>query len=284
MLVGMWVRRIADFGLVDVLAAGAAGAHGVDAHVRFLDVDIDAVVDHRIDRDARERGVAAGIGIERRNAHQPVHAVFGLEPAIGVVALDLDGRRLDAGFFAVGLFDVVDLEAVLLGPAHIHAQQHVGPVLALGAAGAGMHFEVGIVGVGLARQQRLELAARDLGLERAQRRLRLGDDLLVVLGLAELDHRDLVVEVLLDAGDRGELVLERGALLHHPARALRVVPEIGVFGLPVQLGKPRRAPCRRQRCLLSSPTDCLISSTMASISARMGYRFQRSEFECQQCR
>ena len=31
----------------------------------------------------------------------------------------------------------------------------------------------------------------------------------------------------------------------------------------------RRAPCRRQRCLLSSPTDCLISSTMVSISARM---------------
>jgi hypothetical protein len=28
-------------------------------------------------------------------------------------------------------------------------------------------------------------------------------------------------------------------------------------------------PCRRQRCLLSSPSDCLISSTMVSISARM---------------
>ena len=71
---------------------------------------------------------------------------------------------------------IVDLEAVLLGPAHIHAQQHVGPVLALGAAGAGMHFEIGVVGVGLARKQRLELAARDIGLELAQRCFRLGDD------------------------------------------------------------------------------------------------------------
>src|SRR5579862_721410 len=30
-----------------------------------------------------------------------------------------------------------------------------------------------------------------------------------------------------------------------------------------------RALCRRQRCLISSPADCLISSTMVSISARM---------------
>ena len=34
---------------------------------------------------------------------------------------------------------------------------------------------------------------------------------------------------------RGELILERGALLHHPLGALLVVPEIGVFGLGVQL-------------------------------------------------
>ena len=62
---------------------------------------------------------------------------------------------------------------------------------------------------------------------------------LIVLGFAELDQRDLIVELLLDAGERGELLVERGALLHQPARALRIVPEIGVFGQPVQLGKPR---------------------------------------------
>ncbi len=37
--------------------------------------------------------------------------------------------------------------------------------------------------------------------------------------------------------ERGQLLVERGALLHHPARPRRIVPEIGVFGLPVQLGK-----------------------------------------------
>ena len=87
-----------------------------------------------------------------------------------------------------GLFEILDLVAVLLGPARVHAQQHLGPVLALGAAGAGMDFEEGVVAVGLAGQQRLELAARRLGLQFLERGLGLGDDLGVFLGLAEFDH------------------------------------------------------------------------------------------------
>ena len=35
-----------------------------------------------------------------------MHAGFGLQPAIGVVALDLDRRRLDAGLFA-GVISIV---------------------------------------------------------------------------------------------------------------------------------------------------------------------------------
>ena len=42
--------------------------------------------------------------------------------------------------------------------------------------------------------------------------------------------------------DRRELILERSALLHHALGALIVVPEIGIFGLSVQLIEP---PARR---------------------------------------
>jgi hypothetical protein len=101
-----------------------------------------------------------------------------------------------------------------------------------------MDLEEGVVVIGLAREQRLELAARDVGLEPAQRLLGLGDDAGIALGIAELDHADLVGELLLDAGERAEVVLERGALLHQAARLLGIVPEIGVFGLLVQLGQP----------------------------------------------
>src|SRR5262245_49741283 len=98
-----------------------------------------------------------------------------------------------------------------------------------------MDLEIAVVGVGLAREQRLELAARDIRAQLLERGLGLRHHLLIALGLAELDHGQLVVELALDAGDRVELILERGALLHYALRALLVVPEIGVFGLAVEL-------------------------------------------------
>ena len=101
-----------------------------------------------------------------------------------------------------------------------------------------MHFEIRVVGIGFAGEKSFEFAAPDIGLELAQRRFRFGNDVLVVLGLAELDHGQVVIELLLDAGNGGKLVLECSALLHEPTGAGRIVPEIGVFGLLVQFGKP----------------------------------------------
>ena len=48
---------------VDVLAALAAGAVGVDTEVIGLDVDDDGVVDLGLDKDAGEAGVAAFGGV-----------------------------------------------------------------------------------------------------------------------------------------------------------------------------------------------------------------------------
>ncbi len=70
--------------------------------------------------------------------------------AEGVFADDGEGGGLDAGLFAVLVVVHLGFEALLLGPAQIHAQQHLGPVLALGAAGAGMHGDDGVERVGLA--------------------------------------------------------------------------------------------------------------------------------------
>jgi hypothetical protein len=47
-------------GGVDVLPAGARGAIGVDPQVALVDLDVDVVVDLRIDPDAGEAGVAPG--------------------------------------------------------------------------------------------------------------------------------------------------------------------------------------------------------------------------------
>jgi hypothetical protein len=62
-----------------------------------------------------------------------------------------------------------------------------------------VNFEIGVVDIGLARQQRLAFAARALHLQLLVGELGVGHDLGIVLGLAELDHGELVVEFLLDA-------------------------------------------------------------------------------------
>ncbi len=94
--------------------------------------------------------MAALGGIEWRNADQAVHAALAGQQAERVFARDGEGGRLDARFFAVLVVVHFGLEALLLGPAQIHAQKHLGPVLALGAAGAGMHGDDGVQRVGLA--------------------------------------------------------------------------------------------------------------------------------------
>ena len=164
-----------------------------------------------------------------------MHAGLGLQPAIGVRAADLQRRRLDAGLLALALLQQLHLVAVLLGPAHVHAHQHLGPVLRLGAAGAGVDLDIAVVGVGLAGQQALDLAPLRLLGQRAQRRHAVGDHRRVALGLGQLDQFERV----------GDLALQRCARRRsRPASRLRsrimllrgggIVPEAGVLGAGVQ--------------------------------------------------
>ena len=180
--------RTAEVGGVDVLAARARGAERVDAAIALVDVDLDPVVDDRIDPDGREAGVPAGIESKGEMRTRRCTPRLRLQPSIGIVALDLERGALDAGFLAVGHVHDLDLVLPLLGPADVHAHEHVGPILALRAAGAGMDFEKRVVPVRLAGEQRLDLTARGLGLHAADRDLAFMDGGLVALGVAELDQ------------------------------------------------------------------------------------------------
>ncbi len=103
-----------------------------------------------------------------------------------------------------------------------------------------MNLEIGIEPVGLAAKQRFQLAPRDFLLEAFQRGFGFADDRFIALGLAELDHADIVGELALDLADATQRILQRGALLHQLLRLLGIVPEIGIFGELVQLGQPYR--------------------------------------------
>ena len=117
------------------------------------------------DEDRGEGGVAAVARIERRLAHQAVHADLGAQPAVGVFALHLDGRALHAGDLAGLRVDQIGAEAARARPAQVHAQQHLRPVLRLGAAGAGLDVQEGVVRVHLAAEHALELEVAHACLE-----------------------------------------------------------------------------------------------------------------------
>src|SRR6516165_6140942 len=82
-----WQVRVADtrFGLILMLAAGAAGAKGIALQLVRLDIDIDRAFDVGRDIDRGERRMPAGVGVERADADEPVHAGFTLQVAVGVI-------------------------------------------------------------------------------------------------------------------------------------------------------------------------------------------------------
>ena len=131
-------RRV---GFVDVLAAGARRAVGVDAQVGRVDVDLERIVDLGVDEDRAETGVAARVRVERRFPDQPVDSGFRAQHAEAVVARELDRRRLDSGDVAFGFFHDVDGVTLAFAVFHVHAQQHGRPVLRLGAASARLNVD-----------------------------------------------------------------------------------------------------------------------------------------------
>ena len=149
--------RNADGGVrgVYVLPAFARGAVGIDTQILLVDIDLDRVIDFRIDGDGRKRRMSTLCRIERRDANEPMYTGFGKHHSVGEVAADDEGRGFDAGLFTSLNFEDSGLVAALLRPSEIHAHQHFRPVLGLGAAGAGMDVDDGIQPIVFAGEKQL---------------------------------------------------------------------------------------------------------------------------------
>ena len=124
---------------------------------------------------------------------------------------------------------------MLLGPARVHAHQHLGPVLRLGAALAGVQLDEAVVAVRLAAEQTEYLLALGLGRDVAQRVDPLGDHGRLAFSLGELDQAHGVGDVGLQLAQAIYAAGQAVALAHDLLRALGVVPEGGVLDEVVQL-------------------------------------------------
>src|SRR5690348_2184611 len=99
-------------GGVHVLPARSGRAIRVDPEVLILDLDIDVIVDLRIDPHAGEAGVPSSVGVIRTDAHETMDSAFDLEVAVGILALDEHGGRLDPGLLTRMVVNQLSLEAV----------------------------------------------------------------------------------------------------------------------------------------------------------------------------
>jgi hypothetical protein len=113
----------------------------------------------------------------------------------------------------------------VLAPAQIHAQQHLGPVLRLGAAGAGLDVDECVRRIHLAREHALEFEFLDF---RGQRLDVVGDRrdrALVVLAEREIEQVARFAERVRQRADAADDAIEIRAFLAEILRALRVVPD-----------------------------------------------------------
>ena len=129
-----------------------------------------------------------------------------------------------------------------LRPARIHALEHLRPVLALGAAGAGIDLDIGVVGVGLAGEQSGHLVALGAIRQRRQRVDRFVDQGAIPLGFGHLHQLDRIGELLLDRASRADRLVEPSPLAHHFLRRLGIVPQRLVLDLGVELVEPLHRP------------------------------------------
>ena len=113
------------FDLIDVLAARTARPEGIPLDVRRIDRDFDRIVDRRRHEHRRESRLPLVIGVERRQAHHAVHAVFALEVAVGVFALEFERAGLYTYLLASLIVEHLDLVSVRLAPAGVLSLQGV---------------------------------------------------------------------------------------------------------------------------------------------------------------
>jgi hypothetical protein len=139
--VGQADRRVR---LVNVLAAGALRAVRVDPDLVPVELDDGIVLLHLgQDLDQGECRLAPVLGVERADPDEPVDTPLGTQPAVGATGLDCQGDALEAGRLAFLLVDDLGVEAMALGPAQVHPEEHLGPVGRLGATGPGADHQQG---------------------------------------------------------------------------------------------------------------------------------------------
>ncbi len=150
--------------------------------------------------------------------------------------MDHEVGRQDAGLLSLRDFVDLELEAAAFGPPRVHAQQHLGEVLRVGAAVLRRDGAHGVALVVLTGEERPQLELVERRREAADRLRDLRLLAVVALLAGELVQHLRVLEAAREPVERAEVVAQRGVLGVHGLRPFLVVPEIGLADLDLELG------------------------------------------------
>ena len=221
------------FRTVNVLTARAGCAVNVDTQVRRVDVDIDILIHFRVDKRGAEGGVATATGIERALTHQAVNAGFSTQPAVGVIANNLDGDGFNTRHFTFGLFDNLGFETARFCPAQIHTHQHAGPVLRFGTARACLNIEIAVSAIVFAGEHATEFQLRQLLFQHVELCHGFVKGFFVVGFDSQLQQPRNIFQTLRHLIQRIYDGFEGGTFFTQRLRAFRFVPDVRLFQLGV---------------------------------------------------
>ena len=116
-----------------MLPARTRGTIRIDSQIRWIDFDFDIVVNFRRHKNGGKGGVPPPAAVKGRLADQPMHARLGPQPTKGVFPFKLNGRTFEPRHFTCRSFNQRRFEPLVFAPTEVHPQQHLCPVLGLGA-------------------------------------------------------------------------------------------------------------------------------------------------------
>ena len=151
------------------------------------------------------------------------------------MAADHQCHRFHTGLIAGQQICRLDLEAMALCPAAVHAQQHLGPVLSLGSARTGVQRQYGIIAIVRAGEQHLELQGFQTILRLIDSRLDVLLDRLIAFLDSHLIERLRILVLAYECLVLIDADLDIIQLLVYLLSLLRIIPECRLAHLVFEL-------------------------------------------------
>ncbi len=154
-----------------------------------------------------------------------MHTHFGFEIAISVFAAGRKRGALNPGLLSGLQVDQFELVPLALHPARVHAEEHVGPVLGLGAAGARIDGDNRIAIIVFAVQHDVDRKAVHAPAQLLGLAADIGEHGLIVLLDRHLQEPLMLLELLVELFEALQSVADGGALFQEAFGLVGGVPK-----------------------------------------------------------